>query len=58
MRLPNAISLFFFILAGEVLKKYKKNSLLAGEVSTTVKIAFPRKARIKKKSDSHAAWEC
>ena len=48
MGLPNAISLFFLILAGEVLKN-EKNRLLAGEVSSTVKIAFPRRARIKKK---------
>ncbi len=30
-------------------EKMKKNLLLAGEVSSTVKIAFPRRARIKKK---------
>ena len=39
-------------------EKMKKNRLLAGEVSSSVKIAFPRRVRITKNNESHAAWEC
>ena len=38
--------------------KMQKNELLVWEVSQSVKIVLPRWVRIKKKSDSHAAWEC
>ena len=35
-----------------------KNEFLVWEVSQSVKILLPRWVRIKKKNDSHAAWEC
>ena len=38
--------------------KNEKNRILAGEVSQSVKIALPRWVGIKKKNDSHVAWEC
>ena len=56
-RLYSNVFMIFELLAGEVLKKWKKNRIFAGEVSTNAFLTFPRCMGITKQNDSHASWE-